>query len=301
MKSVPTSCSTRTRRPTSSTRLVESTVARFHAETAGIPDAYLRVIIGTDQQPAIEALVARGARREAEFVRTRKPLEREDVVGTGCRSQPRADGIELAGARRPRSGRTGAAPAVRHVPRALREHVEVSGGVSIITSTAVRSHRISASPPSTRPAMVVGYVLGSTFSAGAAPDDERSAHTDYIGVRSDQRKRGIGELLLRKIWLAALRRGFTVASLGTDIDNRSKAHLLYRRLGYAVRAEPVRLPDRRSEEARLMSDDANVPAAAHGLRRRTVVPVRSDVRVHRRAQRRHGNATASSRTSRCAG
>ena len=77
-------------------------------------------------------------------------------------------------------------------------------------------------------------MLGSTFTAGAAPDDERSAHTDYIGVRGDQRKRGIGELLLRKIWLAALRRGLTVASLGTDIHNRSNAHLLYQRLGYVT-------------------------------------------------------------------
>ncbi len=52
------------------------------------------------------------------------------------------------------------------------------------------------------------------------------------GCAADQRQRGIGEFLLKKIWLAALRRGFTVASLGTDINNRSNAHVLYRRLGY---------------------------------------------------------------------
>jgi ribosomal protein S18 acetylase RimI-like enzyme len=81
---------------------------------------------------------------------------------------------------------------------------------------------------------VVGYVLGSTYSSGVAGAEERSAHTDYIGVRRDQRKRGIAELLLKKIWLAALRRGLKAASLGTDVNNRSNAHLLYRRIGYAA-------------------------------------------------------------------
>jgi ribosomal protein S18 acetylase RimI-like enzyme len=81
---------------------------------------------------------------------------------------------------------------------------------------------------------VVGYVLGSTYTADVGTSEERSAHTDYIGVRRDQRRRGIAEFLLKKIWLAALRRGFTVASLGTDINNRSNAHLLYRRLGYVA-------------------------------------------------------------------
>jgi ribosomal protein S18 acetylase RimI-like enzyme len=58
--------------------------------------------------------------------------------------------------------------------------------------------------------------------------------TDYIGVHRDHRRRGIAEMLLTKIWLAARRRGLSVASLGTDVDNRSKAHLLYQRLGYVA-------------------------------------------------------------------
>lgn len=81
---------------------------------------------------------------------------------------------------------------------------------------------------------VVGYVLGSTYTVGVGAAEQRSAHTDYIGVRRDRRERGTGELLLRKIWLAALRRGLTVASLGTDINNASNAHVLYRRLGYVA-------------------------------------------------------------------
>jgi ribosomal protein S18 acetylase RimI-like enzyme len=79
---------------------------------------------------------------------------------------------------------------------------------------------------------VLGYVLGSTLTTGAAPHDARSVHVDYIGVRADQRRRGIGELLVRKVWLAALRRGFTCSSVEIDVDNGSKAPLPYRRLGY---------------------------------------------------------------------
>lgn len=96
---------------------------------------------------------------------------------------------------------------------------------------------------------VVGYVLGSTYTSGTAQSEERSAHTDYIGVRRDQRQRGIAELLLRKIWLAALRRGLSLASLGTDIHNRSNAHLLYRRLGYVTVEEQFAYRIDTSEEA----------------------------------------------------
>ena len=34
--------------------------------------------------------------------------------------------------------------------------------------------------------------------------------------------------------IAALRRGLSIASLGTDINNASNAHLLYARLGYVA-------------------------------------------------------------------
>ncbi|WP_333563693.1 GNAT family N-acetyltransferase [Mycolicibacterium sp. BiH015] len=68
---------------------------------------------------------------------------------------------------------------------------------------------------------------GSPRSAARIPT------TSACGGR-DQRRRGIAELLLRKIWSAALSRGLSVASLGTDINNRSNAHLLYERLGYVA-------------------------------------------------------------------
>ncbi len=211
--------------------IVEATVARFHAETVDSPQAYLRVIIGTDQRPAIDALVRRGARREAEFVRTRKPLDGEDVAELAAAAVPGLTVLswpELIG--------RGLAEQVRSLQ--YDTFLEHFGNMS--KSPEAFEHHVhsrSFTPDFSIAAIdeagdVVGYVLGSTFSSGAAPADERSAHTDYIGVRADQRKRGIGELLLRKIWLAALRRGLTVASLGTDVDNRSKAHLLYRRLGY---------------------------------------------------------------------
>ena len=58
--------------------IVGEAVTRFHREAAAIPGAYLRVFVGTDQQPAIEALTRHGARQEGQFIRTRKPLGAED-------------------------------------------------------------------------------------------------------------------------------------------------------------------------------------------------------------------------------
>jgi ribosomal protein S18 acetylase RimI-like enzyme len=213
--------------------VVTATVARFRTEAIGRPDAYLRVIAGDDQQRVLEALVAHGAHREAEFIRTRKPLDAEDVSALDAAEIP---GLAVIGW-----------PAVlsRGLGEQLRSlqydtFLEHFGNMS--KSPAAFEHHIHSrgfTPDFSIAAVdeagdVVGYVLGSTYTAGAAPGEERSAHTDYIGVRADQRKRGIGELLLRKIWLAALRRGVPVASLGTDIHNRSNAHLLYERLGYVA-------------------------------------------------------------------
>lgn len=219
--------------PAAAAEVVRAAVARFRDEAVALPNAYLRAFIGTDQQPAIDALLADGAWREGEFIRTRKPLAAENVADLESAEIP---GLTVIGW-----------PAV--LSRGLGEQVrslqydtflEHFGNMS--KSPAAFHHHIHSrafTPDFSIAAVdesgdVVGYVLGSTFTSGAAPADERSAHTDYIGVRGDQRKRGIGELLLRKIWLAALRRGLTVASLGTDIHNRSNAHLLYERLGYVA-------------------------------------------------------------------
>jgi ribosomal protein S18 acetylase RimI-like enzyme len=211
---------------------VGAVVARFHAEVDD-PRSYLRVFTGTDQSAAIAALRRRGATEEGRFIRARKALDTVDVT-------------ELADA---------AAPGItvltwsEVVARGLGEQVrrlqydtflEHFGNLS--KSPEEFTHHVngrSFTPDFSVAAVdqageVVGYVLGSTFTAGDVPNAERSAHTDYIGVRSDQRKRGIGELLLRKVWLAALRRGLSVASLGTDLNNRSNAHVLYERLGYVA-------------------------------------------------------------------
>lgn len=224
--------------------MVEAIVERFHAETGG--SAFLRAIIGTDQQPAMDALTRQGAWREAEFIRTRKSLAQEDPSELGAAGVPGVTVLSWAEVVDRDLGES-----VRRVqfdtfaehfgnmsksPEAFRDHVQSRSFTPDFSLAAVDDETDE----------VVGYVLGSTFTAGAAPADERSAHTDYIGVRRDHRKRGIGELLLRRIWLAALRRGLTAASLGTDIRNRSNAHLLYERLGYvavqsqyAYRIEPV--------------------------------------------------------------
>jgi ribosomal protein S18 acetylase RimI-like enzyme len=212
---------------------VDAVVARFvrEADTAG--GGYLRVFLGADQDVVIDALLRHGARLEGEFIRTRKPLLGEDRTALEAAS---IGGLTVI-------------PWSEVISRDLGEQVrrlqydtflEHFGNMS--KTPEVWEHHIHSrlfTPDFSVAAVdgagdVVGYVLGSTYTSGTAGSEERSAHTDYIGVRRDQRKRGIAELLLKKIWLAALRRGLTVASLGTDVDNRSNAHLLYRRIGYVA-------------------------------------------------------------------
>jgi len=212
--------------------VVGAVVSRFARQAPSIPGAYLRVFTGADQQSVIDALIRRGAHLEGQFIRTRKPLHREDPAALAAAG---IDGITVLSWS-------------EVVERDLGEQVrrlqydtflEHFGNMSK-TPEAWHHHVHSRlftpdfSVAAVEHGEVVGYVLGSTYTSGTAGAEERSAHTDYIGVRRDQRKRGIAELLLGKIWLAALRRGLTVASLGTDIANRSNAHLLYERLGYVA-------------------------------------------------------------------
>ncbi len=213
--------------------VVRLAVQRFQQEAAELPGAYFRVIIGANQPGAIDALQRRGAVREAEFIRTRKPLHTEDREELERAAAPGVSVISW-----PEVIRRGLGEQVR-----LLQHstfLEHFGNMSKSPEDWKRHLASRAFTPDFSIAAlgeageVVGYVLGSTFTAGVAGAQEISAHTDYIGVRPDLRRHGLGELLLKKIWLAALRRGLTVASLGTDINNRSKAHLLYRRLGYVA-------------------------------------------------------------------
>lgn len=217
--------------------LVGAVTSRYVREAESIPGAYLRVFTGADQHHVIDALARRGARREGQFIRTRKPLHGEDAAALAAAT---IDGITVLSWS-------------EVIERGLGEQVrllqfdtfaEHFGNMSKTPDTWQHHiHSRSFAPDFSIAAIedgeVVGYVLGSTYTAGTAGSEERSAHTDYIGVRRDQRKRGIAELLLGKIWLAALRRGLTVASLGTDIANRSNAHLLYERLGYVAVEQQV--------------------------------------------------------------
>jgi ribosomal protein S18 acetylase RimI-like enzyme len=213
--------------------VVGAAVTRFHREAETIHDAFFRAFIGADQQSAIDALTRRGAVREGEFIRTRKPLDDEVPAALEAAA---VDGLTVV--HWPEIIERELGEQVRQVqfdtflehfgnmsktPELWRHHIESRSFTPDFSLAAVDAS-----------GAVVGYVLGSTYTKGAGAAQERSAHTDYIGVRRDQRRRGIGEVLLKKIWLAALRRGLTVASLGTDINNRSNAHLLYRRLGYVA-------------------------------------------------------------------
>jgi ribosomal protein S18 acetylase RimI-like enzyme len=213
--------------------LVGSAVATFREEALGIKDAFFRTFIGADQQSAIDALIRRGAKQEGQFIRTRKPLADENPAALQAAA---IDGLTLV--QWPEIVERGLGEQVRQVQ--YDTFLEHFGNMSK-TPDLWRHHIESRlfTPDFSLAAIdgggdVVGYVIGSTYTAGVGETEERSAHTDYIGVRRDHRRRGIGEFLLKKIWLAALRRGLTVASLGTDINNRSNAHLLYRRLGYVA-------------------------------------------------------------------
>ncbi|OCB08428.1 GNAT family acetyltransferase [Mycolicibacterium porcinum] len=209
--------------------VVDDSVDRF--ARVAVPGAYLRVFIGADQAVTIDALVARGARRERQFASTRKSLIDEDPDALAA---ARIESITILSW--PEVVAAGLTEQVRQVQfDTFREHF---GNMS---KTPQRwEHHLASrafTPDFSLAAVdddgaVVGYVLGSTYTSGTGADEIRSAHTDYIGVRADRRKAGTAELLLRKLWLAALRRGFTHASLGTDIANASNAHLLYARLGY---------------------------------------------------------------------
>lgn len=212
--------------------VVSALLSRFQDEATAVPGAFLRVFIGADQQSVIDMLGARGARQEGQFIRTRKPLHGIDVAALEAAA---VDGVSVLWW--PEVLSRGLGERVRRLqydtflehfgnmsktPDAWQQHIESRSFAPDFSLAAVSANT------------VVGYVLGSTYTAGAGASEERSAHTDYIGVRRDARRRGIGELLLRKVWLAAVRRGHDVASLGTDINNRSNAHLLYRRLGYVA-------------------------------------------------------------------
>jgi ribosomal protein S18 acetylase RimI-like enzyme len=213
--------------------LVSTAVARFTDEAEAIPHAFLRAFVGADQQSAIDALIRGGARQEGQFIRARKPLDDEDSAALDAAT---IDGLTLV--QWPEIIERGLGEQVRQVqydtflehfgnmsktPELWHHHVE-SRSFTPDFSLAVVGQS----------GEVVGYVVGSTYTSGVGAAEERSAHTDYIGVRRDHRRRGIAEFLLKKIWLAAKRRGLNAASLGTDINNRSNAHLLYRRLGYVA-------------------------------------------------------------------
>jgi ribosomal protein S18 acetylase RimI-like enzyme len=216
--------------------IVAAAVARFRGEAVHHQGAFLRVFIGADQPAALEALRRLGAGQEGQFIRTRKSLAGEDSVDEAALRAAALPGVTVLSW--PEVLTRGLGEQVRQLqfdtflehfgnmsktPELWRHHIESRVFTPDFSLAAV-----------TEAGAVVGYVLGSTYTAAAAHGRERSAHTDYIGVRADQRRNGLGELLLKKIWLAALRRGLSAASLGTDIHNRSNAHVLYRRLGYVA-------------------------------------------------------------------
>jgi ribosomal protein S18 acetylase RimI-like enzyme len=213
--------------------VVDGILGRFEDESATIAGSFFRTIVGDDQPSVIDALTRRGAHREAEFIRTRKPLDNENPQTL---ESAQRDGVTVV--RWPEVVSRGLGEQVRQLQYdTFLEHFGNMSKTPDVWEHHLRSR--SFAPDFSNAALdedgqVVGYVLGSVFTAGTGRSEERSAHTDYIGVHRTLRRRGIAELLLQKIWLAALQRGLSIASLGTDVNNRSKAHLLYERLGYVA-------------------------------------------------------------------
>ncbi len=197
-------------------------------------------------------------------------------------------------------GRAGASSAVRHVPRALRQHVEDTRGVRGITSTAARSHRTSASPRSTTTVRSSGYVLGSTYT--------------YRGRRGTRAQRP--HRLHRRAPRISARRGIARVAAAQDLagraaprpepsrrwaptsHNRSNAHLLYERLGYlAVENQYAYRIDAPTRDQ--MSDGHNLSRTHPTRGPRRVAGARSS-RFSRRSPRAtwSANATGSTPTSR---
>jgi ribosomal protein S18 acetylase RimI-like enzyme len=78
--------------------------------------------------------------------------------------------------------------------------------------------------------------------AGAVRCDARKFGGGFVGalgVRRPWRRRGIGEALLRRVFVEYHRRGTNRVSLGVDASNRSGATRLYERLGMSVVSEDL--------------------------------------------------------------
>lgn len=214
-------------------RAVDEVVAAFDGIAATLSDdAYLRIIIGDTQRQAITALERHGSTVEARFTRERKRLLGLDP---DVLASERVPGFRVL--RWPEVLENGHAEQVRQVQFAtFSEHF---GNMSKTPDdwehhlgSRLFAPDFSFGLIDERTLDIVGYVLGSVYNDGSHGPVESSAHTDYIGVSRSHRKRGLAELLLKNVWLSALRRGLPVASLGTDIDNASNSQALYRRLGY---------------------------------------------------------------------
>ncbi|MDA2890193.1 GNAT family N-acetyltransferase [Mycolicibacterium sp. BiH015] len=162
--------------------VVDGLVARFARESASLPGSFLRAFVGDDQTFLIDALLRRGGVREGQFIRTRKPLDGEDPEELAAVALA---GITVVGW--PEVLSRGLGEQVRQVQ--YDTFLEHFGNMS--KTPELWQHHIhsrSFAPDLSIAALddsgaVVGYVLGSVYTVGTGVAEERSAHTDYIGVR----------------------------------------------------------------------------------------------------------------------
>lgn len=224
-----------------------------HAPPGSEP--YLRLVTGTGQSSLIGALENAGALVDARFLRLRRDI-RESPAELEQKST--LSGVQILTWEEVEAD--GLLDDVRRLQ--YRTFLEHWGNLS--KDEEAWSHHLSSrvfAPDFSVAAVVddavghrrvVGYGLASVYRYPQEGTTEVSSHIDYIGVDPAFRKQGIAEALLATSWRLTLNKGWSVASLGVDVDNASRALSLYLKLGYESVEDRVAY----RIAARDLSDDA---------------------------------------------
>lgn len=86
---------------------------------------------------------------------------------------------------------------------------------------------------------IAGYAISKVYEQDWTPNGYRDAWTNILGVRRDQRGRGVGAALLALSMQTFKDAGMEYATIGVDADNPTGALALYTKLGYTKRQSHV--------------------------------------------------------------
>jgi ribosomal protein S18 acetylase RimI-like enzyme len=81
-----------------------------------------------------------------------------------------------------------------------------------------------------------GRIVGALLALERADENPEFGYVELLGVRREERGRGIGEALLRRSFVQLYERGRAGVMLGVDSESSTGAHRLYERAG--MTAEP---------------------------------------------------------------